>query len=61
MPALEGGGDIGEDFAVEMALFVALGPYLSLNRFESGGFPVLVHEPEQIREAGLKRLSGVLR
>ncbi len=60
VPALESGGDIGEDFAVEMALFVALCPYLSLNGFESGRFSVFVHEPEQIGDAGLKRLCRVL-
>ena len=48
LPALKGEGDIGKDFAVQVAAFVAFLPDCSLKVFQSRRFPVLIHEPVNV-------------
>src|SRR2546426_11840682 len=50
MPPLERRRNILEDFAAEFALLISLLPDFSLNIFQRGGFPVLVHQPANVSD-----------
>src|SRR5262245_54626820 len=48
MPALEGRRHIRKYFTMEFAVLVSCEPNFSLNIFQGGGFPVLIHEPVNV-------------